>query len=253
MNTITFRDMQNPDQPNLPFAQRTNATMFRDMQNPDQPDLPFAQSSVMSSRSKKCYNVTYNDGRTFSGTLTQSVANYYKALGYSVVPCSEVNDDKPTGGGGGGGGSTTTSTYVRPDFAHDNDQYGYDYLYGKRDYQSDVDIWKKIHEMHPIGTGRSQIQKKSDVEKILKDYYGDDIERLGTRITNLQTKVSEHSHGNGNGNGNGNGDWCDCGFWDVGCKINCFGAEQGGNLLGGMGMGLIAVGAIAYLVLRKKK
>ena len=47
--------MQNPDQPNLPFAQRTNATMFRDMQNPDQPNLPFAQSS--SSRSKMCYLV----------------------------------------------------------------------------------------------------------------------------------------------------------------------------------------------------
>ena len=234
--------MQNPDQPNLPFAQRTNATMFRDMQNPDQPNLPFAQSST--SRSKMCYLVwsptSAPNHKGTEMTLTDSTVISLRNKGFTVTPCSS-----------GGGSTTTTSTYVRPSFTHDTDQYGYDYLYGKRDYQSDVDIWKKIHEMHPIGTGRSQIQKKSDVEKILKDYYGDDIERLGTRITKLQTKVSEHSHGNGKGNGNG--DWCDCGFWDVGCKINCFGKEQGGNLLGGMGMGLIAVGAIAYLVLRKKK
>ena len=40
MRTITNRDMQNPDEPNLPFAQSlTN----RDMQNPDEPNLPFAQ------------------------------------------------------------------------------------------------------------------------------------------------------------------------------------------------------------------
>lgn len=234
--------MQNPDQPNLPFAQKTNATMFRDMQNPDQPDLPFAQSSVMSSRSRQCVIV---NGSGAYGTRTnqkelwsEQTIRINKLMGYSVVPCSEVNDDKPTGGGGGGG-STTTSTYVRPSFTHDTDEYGYDYLYGKRDYQSDVDIWKKIHEMHPIGTGRSQIQKKSDVEKILVDYYGDDIERLGTRITNLQTKVSEHSHGNGNGNGK------DCG-WDIVCHIEKLKAQIGGAALIGV------AGIVAYILLKRK-
>ena len=39
-----YRDMQNPDTPNLPFAQTTSPTMFRDNQNPDTPNLPFAQT-----------------------------------------------------------------------------------------------------------------------------------------------------------------------------------------------------------------
>ena len=228
MNNVMFRDMQNPDQPNLPFAQRTNATRFRDMQNPDQPNLPFAQSS--SSRSKMCYLVwSPTSPPNYKGTemtLTDSTVISLRNKGFTVTPCSS-----------GGGSTTTTSTYVRPDFAHDNDQYGYDYLYGKRDYQSDVDIWKKIHEMHPIGTGRSQIQKKSDVEKILVDYYGDDIDRLGTRITNLQTKVSEHSHGNGNGK--------DCG-WDIVCHIEKLKAQIGGVALIGV------AGIVGYILLKRK-
>ena len=40
-----YRATQNPDTPNLPFAQTTSPTMFRDMQNPDTPNLPFAQTS----------------------------------------------------------------------------------------------------------------------------------------------------------------------------------------------------------------
>ena len=40
-----YRATQNPDTPNLPFAQTTSPTMFRDMQNPDTPNLPFSQTS----------------------------------------------------------------------------------------------------------------------------------------------------------------------------------------------------------------
>ena len=40
-----YRATQNPDTPNLPFAQTTLPTMFRDMQNLDTPNLPFAQTS----------------------------------------------------------------------------------------------------------------------------------------------------------------------------------------------------------------
>ena len=38
-----YRATQNPDTPNLPFAQSLSSTMYRDMQNPDTPNLPFAQ------------------------------------------------------------------------------------------------------------------------------------------------------------------------------------------------------------------
>ena len=97
MNNVMFRDMQNPDQPNLPFAQRTNATMFRDMQNPDQPNLPFAQSS--SSRSKMCYLVwSPTSPPNYKGTemtLTDSTVISLRNKGFTVTPCSEVNDDKP--------------------------------------------------------------------------------------------------------------------------------------------------------------
>ena len=36
-----FRDMQNPDTPDLPFAQARFSTMYRDMQNPATPNFPF--------------------------------------------------------------------------------------------------------------------------------------------------------------------------------------------------------------------
>ena len=39
MTNYMYRATQNPDTPNLPFAQ----TMYRDMQNDDTPNLPFAQ------------------------------------------------------------------------------------------------------------------------------------------------------------------------------------------------------------------
>ena len=40
-----YRATQNPDTPNLPFAQSLSPTMFRDNQNPNEPNLPFAQKS----------------------------------------------------------------------------------------------------------------------------------------------------------------------------------------------------------------
>ena len=96
--SITFRDMQNPDEPDLPFAQEMSIT-FRDMQNPDEPNLPFAQSSNLLSLSSLSRRQTYYD-YTVKGDiafpfglgkidgvkrLTESNADNYRRMGYSVV------------------------------------------------------------------------------------------------------------------------------------------------------------------------
>ena len=88
--------MQNPDEPNLPFAQEMSIT-FRDMQNPDEPDLPFAQSSNLLSlsslsRRQPYYDYIVNgDHWTFGKMVnkkvrwTESNAQQYRNKGYSVV------------------------------------------------------------------------------------------------------------------------------------------------------------------------
>jgi len=119
--SITFRDMQNPDEPDLPFAQPMSIT-FRDMQNPDEPDLPFAQSSLsLSSLSKRqtYYDYTVKGDIAFPfglgkidgvKRLTESNANNYRRMGYSVVKVAGTGDilipkpPRPTGNGTTSGG-----------------------------------------------------------------------------------------------------------------------------------------------------
>jgi len=91
--SITFRDMQNPDEPNLPFAQEMSIT-FRDMQNPDEPNLPFAQSD---NRSRLCYNITSSTGKTSRHVLTQTQVNYYRSVGYNVIKCSDESTTTSNG------------------------------------------------------------------------------------------------------------------------------------------------------------
>ncbi len=99
-------------------------------------------------------------------------------------------------------------TRTKGEFAHDLDQYGYDALYGQRDFQSDVDIWthikEKIHPKHKeqqeyidmkdeaLLSGIKGIyetrRSKADIEKILVDYYGDDLKRI-------ESKLDSHGHG----------------------------------------------------------
>ena len=102
--------MQNPDEPNLPFAQEMSIT-FRDMQNPDEPNLPFAQSSLsLSSLSRRqtYYDYIVNgDHWTFGKMVnkkvrwTESNAQQYRNKGYSVVKV-------------GGTGGTTIPKRPRP-------------------------------------------------------------------------------------------------------------------------------------------
>ena len=83
-----FRDMQNPDTPDLPFAQARFSTMYRDMQNPDTPNLPFAQ--------------------TTNGCLTCPPLQ----LSLALCNCPIGNGGKTGGGNTGGGSSGVTKSQI---------------------------------------------------------------------------------------------------------------------------------------------
>jgi hypothetical protein len=88
---------------------------FRDMQNPDEPDLPFAQSSLsLSSLSRRqtYYDYTVKGDIAFPfglgkidgvKRLTESNADNYRRMGYSVVKVAGTGDilipkpPRPTG------------------------------------------------------------------------------------------------------------------------------------------------------------
>jgi len=229
MRTITNRDMQNPDEPNLPFAQSlTN----RDMQNPDEPNLPFAQRP-----SKFVYHdyIVNGDHWTFGKMVDKKVrwtednANKYRAYGYNV---RQVSTTPLTASG------------------------------------QEVDIGGS--------TGGSSGLSRSQVEKIIESYHGDDISLLHSHADNfgkslsaskderdrIETKLdkakaehqniwdslgqksdSSHFHIGGGGNGNGNGK--DCG-WDIGCHIDNFKEQIGGIAIIG---GVVLVG---YFLLKRR-
>ena len=223
--------MQNPDQPNLPFAQKTNATMFRDMQNPDQPDLPFAQSSVMSSRSRQCVIV---NGSGAYGTRTnqkelwsEQTIRINKLMGYSVVPCSEGNDVKPA----------SSPHWTKSEIKEMIEKYHGD------------DI-KLLHD-NVTGLGNAMTRAKQH-----RDSNAQKIENLitqrqdiSTKLVNLGKSVSDVSGaleahkvehiGGGNGNGNG------CG-WDIVCHIEKLKAQIGGVALIGV------AGIVGYILLKRK-
>ena len=83
-----FRAMQNPDTPNLPFAQ-----MYRVMQNPDTPDLPFAQRPNPRDNTT-CYEIFGTEMQ-----LTNEAAQYYRNIGQTLTPCSSTPPPTPSGNG----------------------------------------------------------------------------------------------------------------------------------------------------------
>lgn len=139
--------------------------------------------------------------------------------------------------------------YKRPTFAHDTDQYGYDYLYGERDFKSDQDIWNKFAQLK---TKREEMQSyidtkieglydtrrsKNEVEQIIIDYYGDDIRRLNEGHASQEKSISgksgkDHKHKNGGGE--------DCGWFGEKCWFPDFEIPTWLKLLGAaIGIGLL--------------
>ena len=235
---ITFRAMQNPDEPDLPFAQSLLPTMYRDMQNPDEPDLPFAQSARPSGKYVYYEYIVNGDSWVYGKkvnakvVLRETTAIQWRMYGYTVEKVSQTKLDASGNPTGTTGGSTSSGNG---------------------------------------GLSRSQ------VEGIIESYHGDDILRLDRihkeqegRITaghehrlSIEDKVnkakaehqniwdslgqksdSSHVHlptwPTDNGNGNG------CGTFDILCHIEKLKAQIGGVAIIG---GVVLVG---YFLLKRR-
>ena len=83
---------------------------------------------------------------------------------------------------------------------------------------------------------------KSEVEQILIDYYGDDIKRLDAGHAKQEDRISSHTHAGGGG-------VKECAWYDIGCKMN-----EGFAGLGKLALiGGLAIGGIFLLKMRLGK
>ena len=151
------------------------------------------QSPHTKKNNAKTKYVVY--GKTVE--LTQSAIDYYNKIGVKITRVGSGSTGSPAQPVT----PITNENYItrtKGEFEHDLDQYGYDPLYGQRDFQSDVDIWTHINEIiHPkhkeqqeyidikdeaLFSGIQGIyqtrRSKKDIEKIIHDYYQDDIDRI---------------------------------------------------------------------------
>ena len=152
-----FRDMQNRDTPNLPFAQPLLPTMFRDNQNPNEPNLPFSQTTSLASlarpnpRGNYYYWIVNGDSIWFGKMTdarrlwTESNAGNYRVMGYNVRKESETQ--YTASGKEIETGTTTTTTN---------------------------------------GSGLS----RSEVEKIIESYHGDDISLLHSHAVDFGKQLT---------------------------------------------------------------
>ena len=280
---ITYRATQNPDTPDLPFSQEYPIHT--------QADIPinFGQTVLglasLTKGRRTYYDYILNgDHWTFGKMvnkklrLTESNAQQYRSKGYSVVKVKDT----------GGILKPKPPTPITPTSGNYDTDIARLYKIHKEQegritdaYKHRLGIETKLLALQnrPSGGGFT----KPQIETILKDYYADDISRLDRihkeqedRITsgfkhrlNIEEKVNKakgehqniwdsigqksdisHLHDNGNDNGS---DWCDCGFWDIGCKSKCVINDQGSSIIGGSLATLAVVGIGAYLLLRRKK
>ena len=125
------------------------------------------------------------------------------------------------------GGTPATTGYNRPTFAHDSDKYGFDYLYGQRDFQSDEDIWKRFSEdltRHEEQEGRLSdahkhrlsIEEKVNNAKAEHQKIWDSLSTLHTKHTNQEDRISQKS-GIGHTHAGGKPDEEDCGWFGEKC------------------------------------
>ena len=142
--------------------------------------------------------------------------------------------------------------YVRPTFAHDTDQYGYDYLYGERDFKSDQDIWTRFSEDLTRHEGqetritdaykhRLSIESKVDTGQ---QSLWDSITELHTKHTDQESRITRNAEMIGNKSDKGhkhkNGDEKDCGWFGEKCWFPEFEIPTWLKLLGAaIGIGLL--------------
>ena len=145
--------------------------------------------------------------------------------------------------------------YNRPSFAHDSDEWGYDYLYGQRDFQSDQDIWKRFSEdltrheeqevrLSDAKSHRDSIEEKVNNAKAEHQKIWDEFSTLHTKHTNQEDRISQksgigHTH-------EGMGGSKECAWYDIGCKMN-----EGFAGLGKLAL-IGGVGILAFFLIKKR-
>ena len=140
--------------------------------------------------------------------------------------------------------------YKRPSFAHDTDQYGYDYLYGERDFKSDQDIWKRFSE--DLTRHEGQEARLTDA-KAHRDSLEAKLEALNPKIAELHAKhrdqesrITRNAEMIGNKSDKGHKHKCegkeceDCGWFGEKCWFPEFEIPTWLKLLGAaIGIGLL--------------
>ena len=273
---VTYRATQNPDTPNLPFAQVQYNPMWSGTINPDRPDLPFAQTSYASNRARNVYVVYWKNGSQTEMVLTQSMVDHYTNLGHRVELKSSGGNDpiKPASSPHwtpaeikamikemhGGNiqslyriheeqeGRITDAWEHRKSIeakveaidALDRQQV-LDII--KSEYQDDIDKLFIIHEEQE-GRITDAWEHRKSIEAKVEDNISKfpdihtKLKTLGRSVSDVSSGLEAHKIGH-------NGGGCDCAFYDIPCQMKC-GVERL--------IPYILIGGLAiYTITRKKR
>ena len=225
MRTITNRDMQNPDEPNLPFAQTF----------PIHVEAPIPINFGQSRPSGKYVYYEYivnGDHWTFGKmvnkkvTWTENNAQKYRNLGYSVVKVSETKLDA----GGSPTGTPASTSSSSSSTTSNGHSHVFETLYpkqttqlikiGKDTTKLGVDMTVLGKKLSEAKTERDRIESKVNANKLEHQDFHDKLEAIGQAMT-------QHNVGHGVG-------------------------DVGGGILGGGMIALVVIGVGAYFLLRRK-
>ena len=235
MTTITNRDMQNPDEPNLPFAQSFP------IHNEAPIPINFGQSLALSSLSRRqtYYDYTVKGDIAFPfglgkidgvKRLTESNASNYRRMGYSVVKIVETGGiltPKPPSTTSSGNGGLSRSQVEKIIESYHGD---------------DISLLHK----HAVDFGKSLSASKDERDRIetkldkAKAEHQNIWDSLGQKSDSSHVHLPTWPTDNGNGNGNG------CGTFDILCHIEKLKAQIGGVAIIG---GVVLVG---YFLLKRR-
>lgn len=209
----------------------------------DSSGLTQIKSNVQNIRRNYTYPAWFENTLqlAFDGTISERELNNAvdNLSNQGVLKLSSSPIVRPPSSGG----------YNRPTFEHDSDVYGFDYLYGQRDFQSDQDIWKRFSEdltRHEEQEGRISdahahrlsIEEKVNNAKAEHQKIWDSISTLHTKHTNQEDRISQksgigHTHAGGE-------EKEDCGWFGEKCWFPDFEIPTWLKLVGAaIGIGLL--------------
>jgi len=222
MRTITNRDMQNPDEPNLPFAQSFP------IHNEAPIPINFGQSARPSGKYVYYEYIVNGDSILFGKKVNArmifrpSTATYWRTIGgYDVRQVSETKLDV----GGNPTGTTTTTTTTSNGHSHVFEtlhpkQTTQLIKIGKDTTKLGVDMTVLGKKLSEAKTERDRIEAKVNANKLEHQDFHDKLEAIGQAMT-------QHNVGHGVG-------------------------DVGGGILGGGMIALAVIGVGAYFLLRRK-